>query len=110
MAKIIGILAFVFAITVAGRAFADNDMKVGGKVKSVDAKGMSFVIVDDSTGNDVIVAVNPATDFEAKAKKNKMLSWDRDVEFEYLQIGDWVEVEYSNRSPNVVAEEVSIYR
>jgi len=110
MAKLIGMLSFAFAIIMAGEALADNDVKVGGKVKSVNTQGMSFVIVDDSTGNDVIVAVNPATDFEAKARKNSMLSWDRDVEFGYLQVGDWVEVEYSNRGPNVVAEEVSIYR
>ncbi len=110
MVRFIKVLVFAFAIMTTGSAFADNDLKISGKVKSIDAQVMSFVIIDDATGNDVIVGVNPATDFEAKRKNNQIFSWDRDVEFGYLQAGDWVKIEYIGRGPNIVAEEVDIYR
>jgi len=110
MVRFIKALGFTLAIMAASSAFADNDLKISGKVKSIDAQKMSFVIIDDATGNDVIVGVNPATDFEAKARNKQMFSWDKDVEFEYLQAGDWVKIEYIGRGPNIVAEEVDIYR
>ncbi len=110
MKNFIKSIAFLALIGISGNALADDDYTIFGTVTAIDTQNMNFTIKNDEGGSNMVIKVNPATDFELKTKNN-MLGFDRDVSFQALQVNDWVEVEFVNNDPNrAIAKDVEIRR
>lgn len=71
---------------------AMDDMEIQGIVKSIDSENKTFTIAEDGTDAIITFKTNPKTEFENKNKKS-FFDFSDDVNFDYLQTGDWVNVE-----------------
>ncbi len=110
MKSFLKVLVVTAVLGLSGNALANEDYTVFGTVTAIDGQNNTFTIKNDDDGKNMTIKVNPATDFELK-NKSSMMSFDRDVAFDALQVNDWVEVEFvNNDASKAIAKDVEIRR
>ncbi len=102
MKKILLATMMVFAIAATASAKDKDDMKMSGKVKSIDTTNNIFV-VETVEQIPFTFAITPMTDFEYKDR------FFDDAEFTDIVEDVWVEVKYFPGQKIHTADEVEIF-